>query len=213
MVLLGLPGWLRRWRICCSVGDLGSIPGLGRSPGGGHGNPFHYSCLENPHGQRSLAGPSPWDHRESDMTEWLSTAQQWFFESLVIAYSLHNSWEPIGFINFSLLRPLCLSRCPYWIELKPYFIGFLNWSILPLPWQILGVQTGQGTVASPLAPLSVTGNSGFTLQTYQSRAPCIVFSPFKREIKLQGTHIKCYEGLFLTTLLEFGMAMRLKTHH
>ena len=40
----------------CSVGDLGSIPGLGRSPGGRHGNPLQYSCLENPHGQRSLAG-------------------------------------------------------------------------------------------------------------------------------------------------------------
>ena len=37
-----------------SVGNLGSIPGLGRSPGGGHGNPLQYSCLENPHGQRSL---------------------------------------------------------------------------------------------------------------------------------------------------------------
>ena len=32
----------------CSVGDLGSIPGFGRSPGGGHGNPLQYSCLENP---------------------------------------------------------------------------------------------------------------------------------------------------------------------
>ena len=40
----------------CNVGDLGSIPGLRRSPGGGHGNPLQYSCLENPHGQRSLAG-------------------------------------------------------------------------------------------------------------------------------------------------------------
>ena len=37
-------------------GDLGLIPGLGRSPGGGHGNPFQYSCLENPHGQRTLGG-------------------------------------------------------------------------------------------------------------------------------------------------------------
>ena len=36
--------------------DLGSILGSGRSPGGGHGNPLQYSCLENPHGQRSLAG-------------------------------------------------------------------------------------------------------------------------------------------------------------
>ena len=32
----------------CNVGDLGSIPGLGRSLGGGHGNPLQYSCLENP---------------------------------------------------------------------------------------------------------------------------------------------------------------------
>ena len=40
------------------VRDLGSIPGLQRSPGGGHGDPFQYSCLENPHGQRSLAGYS-----------------------------------------------------------------------------------------------------------------------------------------------------------
>ena len=47
----------------CNAGDLGSIPGLGRSPGGGYGNPLQYSCVENPHGQRSLAGYSPWDHR------------------------------------------------------------------------------------------------------------------------------------------------------
>ena len=42
------------------AGDLGFIPGLGRSPGGGRGNPLQYSCMENPHGQRSLAGYSPW---------------------------------------------------------------------------------------------------------------------------------------------------------
>ena len=42
------------------VGDMGSIPGSGRSPGGGHGNPLQHSCLENPHGQRSLVGYSPW---------------------------------------------------------------------------------------------------------------------------------------------------------
>ena len=41
-----------------NAGDLGSIPGLGSS-GGGHGNPLQYSCLESPHGQRSLAGYSP----------------------------------------------------------------------------------------------------------------------------------------------------------
>ena len=57
----------------CNAGDLGSIPELGRSPGGGHGKPPQYSCLENPHGQRSLAGYSPWGRKESDTTERVST--------------------------------------------------------------------------------------------------------------------------------------------
>ena len=43
----------------CSAGDLGSIPGLGGFPGRGHGHPLQYSCLENPHGRRSLEGYSP----------------------------------------------------------------------------------------------------------------------------------------------------------
>ena len=55
-------------------GDLGLIPGLGRSSGGRYGNPLQYTCLENPHGQRSLVGYSPWGHKESDTTEQLSTA-------------------------------------------------------------------------------------------------------------------------------------------
>ena len=49
------------------------ITELGSSHGGGHGNPLQYSCLENPRGQRSLEGYSPWGRKESDMTEWLST--------------------------------------------------------------------------------------------------------------------------------------------
>ena len=60
----------------CNARDLDSILGLGRSPEGGHGNPLQYSCLENPHGQRSLAGYRPWGLKESDMTERLSTAQE-----------------------------------------------------------------------------------------------------------------------------------------
>ena len=46
--------------------------GLGRSPGGEHGNPLQYSCLENPHRQRSLVGYSSCGHKESDTTEQLS---------------------------------------------------------------------------------------------------------------------------------------------
>ena len=52
-----------------SAYNPGSIPGLGRSPGGGHSNPLQYSCLENPHGQKSLVNYSPWGHKESDTTE------------------------------------------------------------------------------------------------------------------------------------------------
>ena len=43
-----------------ATGDAGSIPELGGSLGGGHSNPLHYSCLENPHRKWSLAGYSPW---------------------------------------------------------------------------------------------------------------------------------------------------------
>ena len=52
-----------------------SIPQLGRSPGEGNGNPPQHSCLEKPHGQRSLAGCSAWDHKESDTTEGLNYSQ------------------------------------------------------------------------------------------------------------------------------------------
>jgi len=65
----GLPGGSDSKESACNVGDLGSIPGLGRSRGEGHGNVLQYSCLKNPHGQRNLVGYSPWGHKEPDMTE------------------------------------------------------------------------------------------------------------------------------------------------
>ena len=56
------------------IRDTGSIPGLRRCPGGGHGNALQYYCQENPQGQGSQAGYSLWGCEESDMTERLSTA-------------------------------------------------------------------------------------------------------------------------------------------
>ena len=44
----GLPQRLSSKESACNAGDAGLIPGLGRSPGGGHCNPHQYSCLENP---------------------------------------------------------------------------------------------------------------------------------------------------------------------
>ena len=61
----------------CLAEDLGSIPGLGRFPGGRHGYPLQYSCLENPRGQRSLADYSPWGCRVGH-TERLSTVYSEF---------------------------------------------------------------------------------------------------------------------------------------
>ena len=51
----GFPGGSDSQESACNTGNLGSIPGLGRSPGEGNGNPLQYSCLEKCHAQRSLA--------------------------------------------------------------------------------------------------------------------------------------------------------------
>ena len=53
----------------CNAGDLGLIPGLGRSPGGGHGNPLQNSCLENPMDRGAWWATV----HDSDTTEQLST--------------------------------------------------------------------------------------------------------------------------------------------
>ena len=78
----GFPGGSDSKESACDDGDLGLILGLGRSSGGG--NPLQYSCLENPHGQRSLAGYSPWRHNESDTTEQHSTQHIQHFNVLTM---------------------------------------------------------------------------------------------------------------------------------
>ena len=60
---MGFPGGSDGKESACNAGDLGLIPESGRSPGGGNSNPLQYSCLENPHGQRSLVGYGPWGRR------------------------------------------------------------------------------------------------------------------------------------------------------
>ena len=75
MVYEGFPSSTVVKNLPANAGDprgKGLIPGSGRPPGVGNGNLLQYSCQENPHGQRNLAGP--WTRKESDMTERLSTA-------------------------------------------------------------------------------------------------------------------------------------------
>ena len=71
-ILMGFSGGSDSKESACNTGDSSLIPELERSPGEGNGNPLQYSCLENPHGQRSLVGYSRWGHKESDMTERLT---------------------------------------------------------------------------------------------------------------------------------------------
>ena len=68
----GFPGGSDGKESACNAGELGLIPGLRRSPGGGHGNPLQYSCLEN--GQSNQTGYSPWGCKELDVSEQLNTA-------------------------------------------------------------------------------------------------------------------------------------------
>ena len=95
---MGFPGGSVSKESACSVGDLGLIPGLGRSPGEGNGNQLQYSFLENPQGQRSLAGCSPWGCKESDMTEQLSIAQHtWAFFAGVTVHPIPCGIYRCGF--------------------------------------------------------------------------------------------------------------------
>ena len=69
--LYGLPEWLKGKESICQAGDtgdVGSIPGFRSSPGGRHGNPLQYSCLENPM-DRGAWWATIHGVVESDMTE------------------------------------------------------------------------------------------------------------------------------------------------
>ena len=72
MDLMDFPNGSAGKESACNVGDTGNvglIPGSGRSPGGGNGNPLQYSCLKKSHGQRSLVNYSSKGHKKSDSTE------------------------------------------------------------------------------------------------------------------------------------------------
>ena len=65
---------------------LGLIPELGRPPGGGHGNPLQYFCLENPHGQGAWWATVHGIAKKSDMTELLSIEYLLISLFIVLAY-------------------------------------------------------------------------------------------------------------------------------
>ena len=86
------------------IRDEGLIPGLGRSPEGGYGNPLQHSCLGQSHGQRSLMGYSPQDHKESGTNEatslhslhTLSLEKEMAALSSILAWRIPWTWGPGG---------------------------------------------------------------------------------------------------------------------
>ena len=69
------------------TGDMSWTSGLGRSSGGGHGNLLQYFCVGNSHGQRSLAGYSPWGCKESDTTAQLTLSNEEGDEFIIYAWN------------------------------------------------------------------------------------------------------------------------------
>ena len=72
MIIKGFPGDADGEESTCNAGNLGSIPGLGRSPGEGNGSPFQYSCLENPMEGEEPGSLQSTGRKESDITEQLT---------------------------------------------------------------------------------------------------------------------------------------------
>ena len=150
---------------------------VGKIPRGRNGSPLWYSCLENPQGQRSLIGYSPWDHKELDTTEWLSTHLHYFKTYLSLACIFILIRTPVTFLSTFhwtwLLPPfphLCTTTpppppSPYfysWVTQEDLYI-FLKTSNVGFLSDVLYQQSFQRGLAAPtlnwMAPLSLSGAS------------------------------------------------------
>ena len=128
MMSTGFPDDSDSKESACNVGDLGSIPGLGRSPGEGNGNPLQYSCLGNPmdRGTWQATGGC----KESDTTDRL-TLSLFFFKYV------HN----LLFLSVRFLRFSCCLVAKSCLTLRSH--GLWPTRLL-CPWDFLGKNTGAG---------------------------------------------------------------------
>ena len=126
-----LPWWLGK-EPACNAGDLGSIPGLGRSPGEGNGNPLLYSCLENPMDRGAWQATV---HGITKSQTWLSNFHNLLYQDFAIA-SIDSQISPMYFsILFSTFQQLAsLWTLTPWNNLFSWFsrtntlLVFFFWS-------------------------------------------------------------------------------------
>ena len=122
------------------------IPRFGRSPGEGHGNPLQCSCLENPHGQRSLAGCRPWGSRVRHNSaikhstaicsiEWLKSTRDVKVTLLITSLKLKATYYLYKIIWLTLIKNVfitgCLLACLHpqlcltlWVPMDRSLLGF-----------------------------------------------------------------------------------------
>ena len=89
----------------CNTGDLGSIPGLGRSPREWNGYPLQYFWLEN----SMVREDNPWDHTESDMTEWLTLSHN--IKKIKDAKHTNKSQSSVCSFQTVLSKCVCVLSC------------------------------------------------------------------------------------------------------
>ena len=121
-LLRGIPGGSDGKESSCNAEDPGSIPGLGRYPGEGRGNPLQYSCLENSSKQRSQVGYGPWDRKESDTTEQLAHA---WWKSVMWCHMV------VSLVGAVAHHP-CVQTCSEHVRAKCQEKLFFPWETDPL---------------------------------------------------------------------------------
>ena len=97
---LGFPDGALVKNPTANAGDVCSIPGSGRSPGGGHGNPLQYFCLDNPWTEE---GYSPWVCKKLDMTEHTCTDGSNYVNTIVFRLSMASNNSDLSFLMILLV--------------------------------------------------------------------------------------------------------------
>ena len=108
------PGGASGKESACNTGDAGSIPGSGRSPEGGHGNPLQYSCLENPMDRGAWWTIVHGVTKSWTLLKWLSMMHTLFSEMFNVADLIHFYF----IVYFIKIRTFSYSTTVWWLKIR-----------------------------------------------------------------------------------------------